>query len=262
MSRWMDCAWAELGEQEVSGRDANPAILGYFKGVGRGEIASDEVAWCAAFAGTALEQGGISIDAIPVPERLLANSYLKIGTPIDEPRAGAICVLSRGSDPSSGHVGFVVGWTKSDIVLLGGNQADSVSTAHFPRSRIRGMRWPEVVTPKDLDAAGSRIAYAAKRAGGAAAKGASVPAIPSPPHIDVPPPEVIAAKAHGLQSGVESAIAFSNFLSARWPWIVVVVAGYYGARALWNSHLVRKLRAEDASTGKTSGSGGAQWAKS
>lgn len=247
----MDAAWADLGELEVSGREANPKIIGYFKSVDRPEVMSDEVAWCGAFAGRALEEGGIPIDAIPVAQRLLANSYLQIGTPIDAPRPGAICVLSRGSDVSQGHVGFVVGWTETDIVLLGGNQANSVSTAHFPRARIRGLRWPETVTAKDLDKTGSRIAVAAKRNQSDVVKGSvleglkhAVEAAPQPAGGDM-------ASLEGLAAG------FGQFLAHKWPWLLGALQVYIALGILYRSGLIRGFRAEDASTGKTQTGGAA-----
>jgi lysozyme family protein len=70
------------------------------------------------------------------------RSYLAWGEPLAQPRTGAIAVLSRGADPSLGHVGFLIGLTSSDAILLGGNQADAVSVAAFPRSRLLDLRWP------------------------------------------------------------------------------------------------------------------------
>ena len=225
--KWMDAAWAELGEQEVSGRDANPKILSYFKEVGHPEITTDETAWCAAFAGRCLEIGGVNIQGIPLVDRLLANSYLKIGTPITEPRTGAICVLSRGSDPEQGHVGFVAGWTAEEIVLLGGNQADRVSTCHFPRSRIRGLRWPEPITAKQLDAQGSRITSSARRN-----------------QVDTS----IAALLEALKNAAPS-------LGSRGPLLIAAVQAFLLLGVLYRSGLIRIFRAEDASTGKTGGAG-------
>lgn len=247
MTAWMDAAWAELGEQEVSGREANPKILGYFKSVGRSDITSDEVAWCGAFTGAALESGGIRIDAIPEAARLLANSYLKIGTPIEAPRTGAICVLSRGSDPSQGHVGFVVGWTDTEVVLLGGNQANKVSTAHFARTRIRGLRWPELVTAKDLDKAGSRITQAARSTQQAGAVEIMLEA--SKHALEAAP----AAPAAGVS---DAGAQLATYLSSRWPAIAVALQLYVAIGMIYRSGLIRGFRAEDASTGKTAATGG------
>jgi uncharacterized protein (TIGR02594 family) len=109
----------------------------YYADVGHPEVSNDEVAWCAAFLGACLERAGIGST-----RSLLARSYLDWGAPAQEPRYGAIAVLNRGSDPTLGHVGFLVGETGADIILLGGNQGDAVSVQAFPRSRLLGLRWP------------------------------------------------------------------------------------------------------------------------
>jgi uncharacterized protein (TIGR02594 family) len=272
--KWLEIAWAEIGVQETSGADATPAIVGYFRDSGRPEITSDETAWCAAFVGACLERAGIAQTIAP-HEALLARSFLKVGTPIDQPRMGAIAVFSRGSNPIHGHVGFVVGWTETDIVLLGGNQANRVSTQHYPRSRLLGLRWPGgLVTPKDLT--GSRIAQAAARQKKDAAKAGAPQIVPAPdsaapaappavqpPAADIAPvpqsfdarpfpaPQDLAEQGSLVQSWLEQAASFGSFAAARWPWIIAAVTLYYGARMAWDAVQIRLYRAEDASTGKT-----------
>ena len=92
---------------------------------------NDEVAWCAAFLGACLERAGVAST-----RSLMARSYLDWGEPLARSLAtGAVAVLSRSSDPSLGHVGFLVGETAADIILLGGNQGDAVTVQAFPRSR-------------------------------------------------------------------------------------------------------------------------------
>lgn len=51
-------------------------------------------------------------------------------------------MLDRGKDPRFGHVGFVVGWNDTHVYLLGGNQSDMVNVTKFPKSSVRGYRWP------------------------------------------------------------------------------------------------------------------------
>lgn len=51
-------------------------------------------------------------------------------------------MLSRGSSPALGHVGFLVEARGNKVLILGGNQGDEVSVAAFPRSRLLGCRWP------------------------------------------------------------------------------------------------------------------------
>jgi uncharacterized protein (TIGR02594 family) len=135
--RWLDFAWADLGVAEIAGARDNTRVVRYYADVGHPEVSNDEVAWCAAFLGACLERAGIGST-----RSLLARSYLDWGAPAHEPRYGAIAVLNRGSDPTLGHVGFLVGETEADIILLGGNQGDAVSVQAFPRSRLLGLRWP------------------------------------------------------------------------------------------------------------------------
>jgi len=138
---WLDIAWGDLGVAEIAGSRHSARVVGYYADVGHREIDNDEVAWCAAFLGACLERAGIGST-----RSLMARSYLEWGEPADEPRYGAIAVLSRGSDPTLGHVGFLVGETPSDIILLGGNQGDAVGVQAFPRSRLLGYRWPHTTS--------------------------------------------------------------------------------------------------------------------
>lgn len=134
---WLALAWAEFGQTERNGEGANPRILSYYRDSGHAGIASDEVAWCAAFAGAILARAGHRPTG-----SLLARSYLNWGQPLIEPRYGAIAVFSRGADPGAGHVGFLLGQTNDKLVILGGNQSDAVTVELIPRTRLLGLRWP------------------------------------------------------------------------------------------------------------------------
>lgn len=274
--KWLEIAWAEVGVQETSGGDATPTIVGYFRDAGRPEITSDEVAWCAAFVAACLERAGIP-QTIPPAEALLARSYLRVGTEIPEPRMGCLVILSRGSDPRAGHVGFCVGWTDTEIVLLGGNQGNKVSTQHFSRGRILpgGLRWPgPAVAPKDLG--GSRIVQRSTRLKKDGAKTIGVEAVPddavaaagdyiapaaapaAPPVADplalpdkFPSPDDIVSNASWLQSTVESVASFGSFAAHKWPWIAGALTLYWLGRIVWDGFGISRARAEDASTGKT-----------
>ena len=136
--RWLATAWAELGQREVAGAADNARIRAFFRDVGHPPSLHDEVAWCAAFAGACLERVGHAST-----RSLMARSYLRWGAPLEEGRLGAIAVLSRGSDPAAGHVGFLLGETDAHVVLLGGNQGDAVGVAAFPKTRLLGFRWPQ-----------------------------------------------------------------------------------------------------------------------
>jgi len=137
---WLEHAWAELGQSEVSGPASNARIADYIRRVGHPDVADDATPWCAAFVGACLDRAGI-----PGTGSLLARSFLSWGVETDEPQLGAIAVLSRGADPTLGHVGFLVGTTGDRLLLLGGNQSDSVSVEGFARDHLLGLRLPAPV---------------------------------------------------------------------------------------------------------------------
>ncbi len=55
------------------------------------------------------------------------------------PCYGAIGVAKR---PTGGHVGVIVGQTKTAYLVLGGNQGDSVSRVLIAKGRFVDFRWP------------------------------------------------------------------------------------------------------------------------
>ena len=134
---WMALARRDLGVTAIPGPEDNARVLRYFRDVGHGEIRHDEIAWCAAFVGSCLERAGIGST-----RSLMARSYLNWGVAIPEPKPGCIVVLSRGADPTLGHAGFYAGTSGDTVLLLGGNQSNSVRITAFPASRILGYRWP------------------------------------------------------------------------------------------------------------------------
>lgn len=249
--RWMDVAWTQVGQQEVSGGAANPQIVAYFADAGHPEIVSDEVSWCAAFAGYCLLHGGVPASALPAKaERLRARAYLDFGTPIDEPRVGAVAVFSRGSDPEQGHVGFVTGVTADAIVIIGGNQGAKgiVSVTHMPRARLVGLRWPAAeARPKDLAASGSRIVAASSRQVADGARGGVLQALPPPPKL--PSADALIGKASAFRGTVETALDFAAFAGKKWPLLLLAVGGYFGARMIYDAVRVRGWRVEDHNTG-------------
>lgn len=251
--KWMEIAWSYMGEREVAAMAANPAILNFFRLAGHPEVKTDEEAWCAAFIRACLVQAGLSAEG-----SLMARSLLKIGTPITTPRYGAIAVISRGTDGVSGHVGFVVGWTKDTISLLGGNQGDAVSVAAYPISKLLGLRWPVDVTAKQLRGE-SRTVRAANKASqdistatglAVTGGGASLFTAGGADTITRATEKVAAVK--GLAS---TAGDFLHYCLGHWPLVAAVAALYFGARALWSATLVKRLRAQDASTGAHQGGG-------
>lgn len=141
-------ARAYIGEYEIKGAKHNPAVIALWDAAERaaktniswlfpGGKKNDEVAWCGAFVGGVFGQAGLG-EKIP-KEFYRASSWGKAGTKLAKPAYGCVAVLDRAG---GGHVGFVVGKTKSGrIKLLGGNQSDQVNIMDFDPKRITDYRW-------------------------------------------------------------------------------------------------------------------------
>ncbi|MBI3096325.1 MAG: TIGR02594 family protein [Rhodocyclales bacterium] len=133
--QWLAIARPLVGLEEIPGPQHAPEILAMWRAIKRSGIQSDEVPWCAAFVGACLERAGIRSSRFES-----AASYLKWGVRLDGPAHGCIVVFSR---EGGGHVGFVVGRDEGGkLLVLGGNQGDSVSVKAFPQGRVTGYRWP------------------------------------------------------------------------------------------------------------------------
>lgn len=142
---WLTRANSYLGEKEIRGKGHNPKIVGFWKSVCIPWVRDDETPWCAAFVGAVLELMGFVST-----RKGNARSYMNWGIPIDKPCVGAIVVFWRGSRKGwKGHVGIVVGKDKKGrLLVLGGNQGNSVSIKAYPSlgqpgSRVLGYRVPK-----------------------------------------------------------------------------------------------------------------------
>lgn len=86
--------------------------------------------WCATFMNMVLAKAGYSgtnSDA--------ARSFAQYGRRIQEPRVGAIAVLTRGKN--GGHVGVVSGIdAHGNPIIISGNHGRKVGEAIYPRSRV------------------------------------------------------------------------------------------------------------------------------
>ena len=88
--------------------------------------------WCARFLNLVLNKTGYrgtNSDA--------ARSFASYGRRINEPRIGAIAVLSRGKNRDQGHVGIVTGVdANGNPVIISGNHGKRVGESVYPRSRV------------------------------------------------------------------------------------------------------------------------------
>jgi uncharacterized protein (TIGR02594 family) len=134
---WMKHALGECGQHETRGKSHNnPRIVAYQATVGHAK--DDETPWCSAFANWCMVQAGIRGSG-----RANARSWLTWGTQCpSQPTFGCVVIFSRPPKQWNGHVAFYVGSQAGKIVVLGGNQHDSVCVAPYPASRLLGYRWP------------------------------------------------------------------------------------------------------------------------
>lgn len=136
LPRWMEFAMGEIGQKEISGDEDNPRIVEYAKTTTL-KASDDETSWCSSFANWCMKQGLIKGTGLAN-----ARSWLKWGYECDSNVIGSIVVMSRGSDPTKGHVGFLAGFDDDTVILLGGNQGDMVKYSRFSKSLVLGYRWP------------------------------------------------------------------------------------------------------------------------
>lgn len=132
---WYDIAQAEMGVKEILGANKNnQRILDYHATTTLG-AKTDEVPWCSSFVNWVTKQAGIE-----GTNNALANSWVDWGVDVSVPKKGDIVVIKRinknsdshNTGSSTGyHVGFYVTANKVAILLLGGNQGNSVKKSNF-----------------------------------------------------------------------------------------------------------------------------------
>lgn len=140
---WLTEARRHLGVAEVPGPKHSPVIQSWLRKL-RAWWNDDETPWCGVFVAACMDTVGI-----PLPKYWMrAKAWAEWGTRLSSPVPGCVVVFDR---KGGGHVGFVVGRTSSNLLMvLGGNQGNRVSIAPFENSRVIGYFWPASV-PLPLD---------------------------------------------------------------------------------------------------------------
>lgn len=134
-----------LRELGAKGQD-HPFIQWGFSLCGYGYNTPDETPWCSALLhGICWPLGLVCSGSAS------ARSWLRVGREVEREDATIghdVVVLKRGAGyqpgpeilAAPGHVGFFAGWEGDGVLILGGNQSNSVSIARFSADRILGIR--------------------------------------------------------------------------------------------------------------------------
>ena len=143
---WLDIALREIDVAEFRGADKhNSRIIEYHHTTDL-KATSDEVPWCSSYVNWCMQMA-----LVPRTKSAAARSWLAWGVPMARPATGAVAVLTRGTGPqpgpevidAPGHVGFYLGYAGlGRILVLGGNQGDTVSIELYPITRVLGYLWP------------------------------------------------------------------------------------------------------------------------
>lgn len=134
-----------VGITEVPGATANPQIMTMLR-LDTSWPEDDAVPWCAAFANYIAW-----LLRLPRSKSLRARSWLNVGEVIDLDAALPgfdVVIFKRGSGAqpgpdvidAPGHVGFYAGVQGANVLVLGGNQSDSVNISPYPKKNLLGVR--------------------------------------------------------------------------------------------------------------------------
>ena len=134
-----------VGMKEVSGAASNPMILAMLR-LDNSWPTGDEVPWCSAFVNYVAW-----LLRLPRSKDLRARSWLRVGVPVmlrESAPAYDVVILKRGTGTqpgpdvldAPGHVGFYGGVEGGSVLILGGNQGDSVSLEAFNVEDVLGAR--------------------------------------------------------------------------------------------------------------------------
>jgi uncharacterized protein (TIGR02594 family) len=140
---YLDIARSQIGVTEIKGPQHNKIISMWLKML-NAWWGDDETPWCGVFVGYCLKESGLPI----VKNYMRAKAWLEYGTPLNAPKTGCLAIFDR---KGGGHVGFVIGKTPNgSLLILGGNQGDTVCIKPFSVDRVVGYRMPPNATPTEL----------------------------------------------------------------------------------------------------------------
>ena len=134
-----------VGTTEVKGPMSNPQVMAMLR-LDDEWPKDDSVPWCSAFINYIAW-----LLRLPRSKSLRARSWLSVGevVTLENAEPGFDVVIFKrgtGTQPGAdvidapGHVGFYAGTEGKRVLVLGGNQGDSVSIEAYPKSNLLGLR--------------------------------------------------------------------------------------------------------------------------
>lgn len=152
---WLNVMRSLTGTKEVAGPGANPVITGMTTEIARRfpdmktycdqrAWDTDETPWCGVSSGYCMAVSGIrppfkagsDTDCFGWAKSWADDPNYTV---LKVPRVGCVVVLSRSG---GGHVTFYESTSGSNYMCRGGNQANAISLAPFPKSNIVALVWP------------------------------------------------------------------------------------------------------------------------
>ena len=124
-----------IGLSEIGATNKHPTIDAWAKSLSGKWLIGQP--WCGTFCAQVFKEAGLSTK---IPKDFFrAKEWEKAGTKLDKPAYGCVVTFTRDG---GGHVGFVVGKTKTGMLkVLGGNQSNSVNISDFDPKRVTSYRW-------------------------------------------------------------------------------------------------------------------------
>ena len=147
---WLDIARREEAAG-VAETGSNARILAYLatcKDLSAEELVDDSTAWCAAFANWCMIEAGLS-----GTNTSWARDWFAWGVEDLHPSTGSVVVWKRSpggnDDGLYGHVSFLIEAKAGEVIVLGGNQANTVCRLTYPREGfLRGDYYSDITFRK------------------------------------------------------------------------------------------------------------------
>lgn len=135
-----------VGLAEIAGPKNNGFVQWAHSLCGLDPETPDEVPWCSSFLNAIAW-----MLRLPRSKSAAARSWLAVGVPVplDQAKLGDVVVFARGPEPqpgpdvlkAPGHVALFAGREGIEYLLvLGGNQGNTVSVARYLKSKVLGVR--------------------------------------------------------------------------------------------------------------------------